>query len=134
MYESFVEAAKQHPTGIPATSYRVKFRERINDDLDTPGALAALWELTKDSEVSAQSKVDTMHEFDEVLGLAFGSSASRVAFDALDEDIQKLIDEREQARAIKNWQRADELRTAIEAKGYSLEDVEGGPRVKKQLP
>jgi cysteinyl-tRNA synthetase len=132
LYENFVEAAKQHPAGLPATSYRIKFHERINDDLDTPGALAVLWELTKDADVSPQAKVEMMHEFDGVLGLSFGSTASRVTLDALDDDIQKLIDEREAARAVKNWQKADELRDQIESRGYTLEDKPEGPRVLKK--
>ena len=51
--------------------------------------------------------------------------------DALPADIQAMVDERAQARKDKNWKRSDELRDAIKAAGYILEDTREGQKVRK---
>lgn len=132
LYENFKDAAKNGAPGKSASIYRAQFLERINDDLDTPGALAVVWELTKDPDVSAQEKVLALESFDEVLGLALGSVVSRVELDTLDADIQELIDQREEARKAKDWTKSDELRGEIESRGYTLEDKAEGPRLLKR--
>jgi len=117
-------------------SYRARFHTAINDDLDTPKALAILWELTKDSSFSSADKAATAKHFDTVLGLGLADtqdSGSRslgvIAVGDLPEDVQMLISEREQARAKKDWDAADTLREAINLKGYLVEDSAKGPRV-----
>ncbi|MEK7156561.1 MAG: cysteine--tRNA ligase, partial [Patescibacteria group bacterium] len=55
-----------------------------------------------------------------------------VADSDLPADIQVFLKERDEARRGKNWERADELRTLIEAAGYTVEDKDGATRVLKQ--
>ncbi len=121
-----------------------QFARRINDDLDTPGALAALWEMIKDASLSPPELLATLLEMDKVLGLnlAEPDEAARIlaarymqieASGAdLPEDVRTFLAERDEARRAKNWQRADELRTLIEAAGYTVEDKDGATRVLKQ--
>lgn len=49
--------------------YKAKFMEKLENDLNTPQALAVLWTLVKDPEVSHESKKATLLDFDKVLGL-----------------------------------------------------------------
>ena len=53
--------------------------------------------------------------------------------DALPADIQRMVDERAQARKEKNWKRSDELRDAIKAAGYVLEDTPQGQKVRRSV-
>ena len=45
------------------------------------------------------------------------------------ERVRALVEERENARADKNWERADTLRAEIEKKGFNMEDTAGVPRI-----
>jgi len=50
--------------------YQGKFKEKLENDLNTPQALAVVWGLVKDSEVSPEDKRITLLDFDQVLGLS----------------------------------------------------------------
>lgn len=124
-------------TGVVSEAYKKKFDEVIFDDFNTPEAIATLWELLKDSSVEESVKRATVLTFDKVLGLGFGNTRSRMKSskvsveEELPEDIQELVKERETARAEKNYARADEIRAAAGAAGYTIEDGPEGPIVKK---
>lgn len=132
-YGRFKEDAKGYSKSNE--QYMKRFRDRINDDLDTPGALAVVWELVKNEHVGASEKVATLRKFDAVLGLGLDSERGTLALNAeeLPHEIQELVKTREEARTTKNWQRADELRRAIESHGYSIEDSSHGARISKRL-
>lgn len=117
-----------------AASYIGRFVERINDDLDTPGALAILWELLKDDAVSNSAKVEALNYFDMVFGLNINAErvSSQITVSELNSEIQSLIERRETARREKNWTEADRLRGEIEAKGYELKDTSQGVQVLKK--
>ena len=53
--------------------------------------------------------------------------------EGLPEDIQKLVQERAEARKNKDWKRSDELRDQIRAAGYILEDTREGQKVRKDV-
>ncbi len=118
--------------------YRKKFHAAINDDLDTPKAIALMWEIVKDSSLSPGDKVATLKEIDSVLDLGLSDDPDEVVRelgiiepDEVPEEIQALLDQREAARMVQNWDEADRIREAINFKGYSLEDTATGPRVSK---
>ncbi len=122
----------------------LQIMRRINDDLDTPGALGLLWEMTKDGSLSPADLLATLFYADQVFGLQLEDpqgEARKLAAQYLREEvtdselpveIQAFIKERDEARREKSWQRADELRTQIEAAGYTLEDIGDTSRVLKQ--
>ena len=95
----------------------------ISDDLNTAAALAVVWELLKNSEVSDEDKRATILDFDRVLGLDLENKINTFTEKSnqeIPEHIQKLIDERNEMRAIKNWSRADELRDQIIKAGFEV--------------
>ncbi len=122
-------------------SYRERFHERMNDDLDTAGAIAVLWELIKDESVSPASRLTTLLDADRVLGLnlAIPDSAALTLAKAetrdyvpeseLTEQMTDILTRRDAARADKNWTAADTLRDELAVLGLGVEDAPEGPRV-----
>lgn len=128
----------KNQTGILNETYDKRFIAAINDDLDTPKAIALIWDLIKDSSVSAADKVTTIKKWDDVLGLGLNDRAEDIIkelgvidMDEVPEDVQQLIEEREAARVLRNWDEADRLREAINLKGFTLEDTPEGPKVSR---
>ncbi|MEX0917030.1 MAG: cysteine--tRNA ligase [Candidatus Paceibacterota bacterium] len=126
--------------GVVEESYQKRFLEIINNDLDTPKALALLQELTKDGNLSPGNKRATLLYFDQVLGLGFAEGKKRleemlslkvVKPEDLPKKVQKLVDEREEARKEKDWEKADAFRKKIEKEGYSIKDTEKGPEIEE---
>ncbi len=127
-------------TGSLSPSYRRKIHERLNDDLDTSGALGIIWEMTKDRELSPADLKATILDADRALGLGLGKSDQKatelsekmfgkaVSNEDLPTEIQELVEKRENARKEKNWSVADEARGELEKRGYSIEDTPEGPR------
>lgn len=133
MYEEF----KQRST-VPDVSYMERFDTCLADDLDTPGAIAVLWEMMKDPKLEEKIKCGTLMAMDEVLDIGLSEDVSEgkrllgvVGAEELPEDIQELLDKREAARITRNWAEADFLRDAIARKGYLVEDTPQGPKLTK---
>lgn len=110
--------------------YGDKFRERIENDLDMPGALAVVWEAAK-SNIPGYDKVDLLREFDRVLGLEITQNSNVIDQNEMPEEVKKLIGEREELRKEKKWDEADEVRAKITELGYSVEDTQEGSAVSK---
>ncbi len=107
--------------------YKAQFLEAINDNLGTPRAIALLWELIKDTAVSAKDKKVTLQDFDKVLGLQLTSSAKegkklKVTKDTTPDEVLEILKERKAARDAKDWAKSDELRDKVQKLGYKIID------------
>ncbi|MBI3290215.1 class I tRNA ligase family protein, partial [Candidatus Microgenomates bacterium] len=111
-------------------SYQQQFMGAMNNDLGTPQALAAVWEVVK-SNIPNEDKKDLLRGFDEVLGLELGSvpRVSRVA--RVPRAVQKFVENREKLRGEGKFEEADEVRKKIESMGYTIKDTDSGAIVKK---
>lgn len=134
----FIFEESKNISGMVNESYRTRFHEAINDDLDTPKAIALMWEIIKDSSLTNPDKVATLKVIDSVLDIGLSDDPSDivrelgiVAREEVPEDIQELLDKREIARATLNWTEADLLRQAINLKGYTIEDSPQGQKISK---
>lgn len=134
----FVFEEAKNKSGAPDDGYLKRFTLAINDDLDTPKALALMWEVVKDATLTNDTKVATLKEMDTVLDIGLGDDPSEVtrelgivSTEELPEEVQALLDARELARSIHNWDESDRLREAINLKGYIVEDTAQGQRVSK---
>lgn len=113
-------------------AYHEEFRDHIEDDFDIPGALATVWKALKDSKLSKIQKRDFLLETDRVLGLNLPSFIDPAALEAakikteLPPEIEALAELRNQARADKDWVKSDALRAEIEARGFTVKDIDGG--------
>ena len=94
-----------------------RFKEALEDDLNTPKALAIMWEVVK-SDNDAQKKRATLLEMDTVFGL--GMSSWKKA--QIPEEVQAIANERLRARLAKDWDRANELRLHLESLGWLMQD------------
>ena len=121
------EAGETLAGGRRNQAFRDKFIQEINDDLNMPRAMAVVQELLK-SDLNAADKLASLYDFDRVLGLDLEEVDQE---DPLPEDIKRMADERLQARADKNWALSDELRNAIQDRGYLVQDTPEGSKVFK---
>ena len=109
--------------GEPDASYRNAMLAELNDDLNTPRALALAWEVLK-SPLEGQAKRATVAWLDQALGL--GLAQWRPAAVMLPQAVKELVDARGRARAEKRWKDADALRLAIEEAGFVVRDTPDG--------
>ncbi|HPT66263.1 MAG TPA: cysteine--tRNA ligase [Candidatus Woesebacteria bacterium] len=100
-------------------TFKNEFIEKISDDLAMPEVLALVWKVAK-SDLSPEEKWATILDFDKVLGLNLNKE---IEDKEIPEEILKLVEERNQAREIKNWGESDRLREVIKNKGYLVEDL-----------
>jgi len=116
--------------------YEDRFDAAMDDDLNTADALGVVFELVKDANVTlgnggcqeaAKKVLESLNALCGVLGLLSRESSG------LPEEIQKMVDERAVARKNRDWKRSDELRDAIRAAGYILEDTRQGQKVRKDV-
>ncbi len=111
--------------GVINDSYKIRFTEMINDDFNLAGGLGVVWELLKDATVSDADKKATVLDFDQVLGLRLSESAAILEDRSTQEipaHVQELIDNRNAARAAKDWTTADRLRDEIIQLGFDVTD------------
>ncbi|MBX3283524.1 MAG: cysteine--tRNA ligase [Acidobacteria bacterium] len=114
-----------------------KFEAAMDDDLNTAAALAAIHDMVREvntviasAGLSADEKIavlDAVAKFDAVLGI-FGKEDQEL----LDEDIEALIAERQEARRHRDFARSDEIRDELAAKGIILEDTKDGMRWRRK--
>jgi cysteinyl-tRNA synthetase len=104
------------------------FVSSINDDLNTPEALAVVQEMLK-SDMGANFKLFALLEFDKVLGLNLEKAIRDLA---LSQEVSDLVEKRKIARENKEWDESDRLRDEIESFGYIIEDSKDEMRVYKK--
>ena len=104
----------------------------MEDDFNTADAIAAIFELVKLANITAESgsKAYVQHLFDTIVQLCdiLGIITEKKE-ELLDADIEALIEERQAARKAKNF--ADEIRDMLADKGIILEDTRAGVKWKR---
>ncbi|MCI7594794.1 MAG: cysteine--tRNA ligase [Lachnospiraceae bacterium] len=118
-----------------AEKFWEKFEEAMEDDFNTADAIAAIFELVKFSNTNADSENSKVYiqalyrqltEMADICGLILESRK-----EILDQDIEALIQERQEARRAKNFARADEIRQQLLEQGIILEDTREGVKWKR---
>ncbi|MDY4608641.1 MAG: DALR domain-containing protein, partial [Eubacterium sp.] len=112
-------------------SHREQFITAMDDDLNTADGIAAVFDLIKDintniigkdvSKNVCQTAADLFDELCGVLGLLYNRKSNE-----LDDEIEKLIQQRQEAKANKDWATADKIRDDLKAKGIILKDTRQG--------
>ena len=137
--ESLDFAVKNASTDLPddeeiiklIDSRKEQFITAMDDDLNTADGIAAIFDLVSDINTKIINKdvsknvctaaADMFDELTGVLGLVYNRKSN-----SLDEEIEKLIEERQQARANKDWATADRIRDELKAQGITLKDTPQG--------
>lgn len=117
------------------TSTLDHFSRALGHDLNVSDALSSIFEMIRVANTLADEKrlstsdakelLNVLQQVDQVLGVC---SFTR---DEVPAEIQRLVDERQKARASRDFKRSDEIRSELLQKGYVLEDTPAGIRVKK---
>lgn len=121
----------------PDEAFAKDFFAAMAHDLDTPLAVARMWEVVRNPTISPAVKRASLTIADRVLGLGLSEPRVSVKLDViplaeLPEEVVELVDEREQARLSRDFGVADDLRARIEKLGFVLKDTPQGPKVSKK--
>src|SRR5699024_5890833 len=113
-----------------------QFTNVMDDDFNTANAISVLFDVTKTANLyleEAQTSSEVLESFQttiETILHVLGISLEKET-DLLDEDIEALIVERNEARKNRNFERADEIRDLLKDKNIILEDTPQGVRWKR---
>ncbi len=118
-----------------ADGLHAKYKAALDDDFNTADAIAAIFELVKLANTNCNKEstkefVQSIHDLIVKLCDILGISTKKEE-EMLDEDIERLIEERQAARKNKNFARSDEIRNLLLEKGILLEDTREGVRWKR---
>ncbi len=114
-----------------------RFEKAMDDDLNTSAGLAALFDLVREANIALSSSSLTKENAAELAGTiekinnVFGVFGRR-KMESLDAEVEKLIAERRQARARRDFARADAVREELASQGIVLEDSPTGTRWRKK--
>ncbi|HBM75460.1 MAG TPA: cysteine--tRNA ligase, partial [Clostridiaceae bacterium] len=116
-------------------TYEDKFIEAMDDDFNTADAISVIFDLVKDvntnlnadsPKVLVQKALKKIRDLGKPLTLLQKSTMGK-----LDDEVQKLIEKRQEARKEKNWALADKVRDELKAKGIELQDTPQGVKWRK---
>lgn len=136
-YERLCAILRSHSYGLALVDddtlngFKKEFDDAINDDINIPMALGVLWKMTK---LPLTSQVYQLAlEMDKVLGLSLDKVEDYLnsLVSDIPEEVVNLAEERKEAKANKNWAKADELRGKISELGYNVLDSKDGYELKK---
>lgn len=131
-YKKLVAWCVEHKTeeGSVNKHYKNLFKESLYEDLGTPTAVAQIWNLLKDENVSNDDKYATLMYMSAVLGLNLHLAEKEKPV-TISHDVKKLLEHRKKARAEKNWEESDKLRDEILKLGFIVKDTEKGQEISR---
>jgi len=144
--EEFLRKIKYQKSNIKTTNQsakllahaRMEFYKNLADDFNTPKAFAVMFELIKDVnkllDENLVNKKDALriYEFFEEINSIFNIiDFKKLKTSNVPKEVLELIKTRENYRKTQEWQKADHVRQEIEKYGFSVDDTEAGPVVKK---
>jgi cysteinyl-tRNA synthetase len=105
-------------------NYQNKFKEVIEDDLNTSNAITLVHDLLKDENVNDATKIEIIKDFDKVLSLDL------LKKDEIDEELRKYVEEKIKERNVakqnKDYELADKIRNDLEERGIIIKDTKEG--------
>jgi cysteinyl-tRNA synthetase len=137
--DAWVERLRAHAGQTPAATgesspAKNRFMEALDDDLNISGALGQLFDWIRDSNRAMDA--DSLTPEDAAQALAdFAIINSILELDAeetpIPEEVRLLVEQRQQAREARQWERSDVLRDALAALGWQVKDTKQGPQLTK---
>jgi len=116
------------PDDARMAPFQERFRAAIGDDLNTPRALAVLFDVLKADGLEPADRRELVRDFDAWLGLGLADAAPAERAQERDTRIDGLLAEREAARRARDFASADRIRDALAAEGVEIVDTPEGPR------
>ncbi len=128
---------KENPKQLPlnelsteSVKYLEEFKQGVFNNLNTPQALATMWNLIHDKNINNDEKYTLLMDFDKVFGLTEVNAEPEVQME-IPAEVLDLLEQRNRFRAEKNWAQADAARDAIKNLGYVIIDTKEGAKVQK---
>ena len=131
-----IEHAHGSDTALAAKAEeaRAKFRKAMDDDLNTPDALAAIFDFVKEintlsdgaDKATLEQAAQVFDELTGVLGLLYNRKKDEVP-----PEVTALVEERAAAKKAKDWGKADAIRARLTEMGWSVTDTAQGPKIAK---
>ena len=106
--------------------YVNKFKEAIENDLNTSLMITVLYDLLKDNDVNGNTKINLIEEFDTVLSLDLLKEDKKNVSADLETEILAKIEERKEAKKNKDFAKADAIRDELLSNGIKLIDTREG--------
>ena len=113
-----------------ALSKENEFFAYMSDDLRSPQALATLWSLLKDDGITDGEKLKVLYDADSILGLRLSEVKAEEALSYGKEE-EELLKERTEAKKMKNFKRADEIRDILSSRGFKVIDTPSGAKLER---
>lgn len=139
--QSHSEGSASKDEAASKEKWTARFLAAVENDLNLPQAMALVWQMLRcpPAELSAVARLELLLDWDRILGFDletylrseqahFWDEPQR-SFDFIPAELASLVNERSQARAQKNYRRADELRQTIREAGFIINDTLQGPLV-----
>ena len=135
--DTFVERTASLPAAEPSAEAVARFVERMDDDLNTPEAMAVVFDqvtegnraLDAGDPVQASAAAATVRHLTSAVGLEL-----RVRVVDVDAETDALVHARDAARAARDFTRADAIRDQLVAAGWVVEDTPAGTQVRRERP
>jgi cysteinyl-tRNA synthetase len=131
--EKLTESEKEYTNTL--SSYKEKYIEKMDDDFNTADAISVIFDLVREintnigtdsSREMVKCSLDLIRELGNPLGMLQESKRGTI-----EDEIEKLIEKRQQARKNKDWALSDKIRDDLKAQGIILEDTSQGVRWKR---
>jgi len=106
--------------------YYQEFKDSVENDLQTPQAVAVMWEMLK-SDIDPKEKLSLLFDFDKIFGLKLKETTE----EKIPEEVIKLAEKRQIAKKNHDYAASDSIRNSINSSGYKIEDSEKGYKIKK---
>ncbi len=119
-----------------AKDFIEQFADAMNADLNTPQALAAIFECmawSRNQKSWSANNLQSLFSFIEQVKKTFGCFDSGPGPTSVPEDVQRLVDERDVARKKKDFAESDRLRDAIKERGFEVKDTSQGQSIRRSL-
>ena len=117
--------SKSDKIGAKNQVYCDQFQQAIENDLNTPQALAVFWTMLRDQMLSDDEKRATAFYMDKIFALDLDQNLEI----EISDEVKKLVSERETARKDKNFELSDKLRDQIFELGFLVEDTKEGSKI-----
>jgi cysteinyl-tRNA synthetase len=119
LVERIKELKRKKDSNLFKNSYLKRFNEEINEDLNTPKALATLIEVLKHKKLGSKEKIKFAYSFDKVLGLGLKD----IKIEKVPLEIREIAIERAEARKNQDWEKSDKLRREMVNRGFTIKDT-----------
>ena len=130
--DEFVEGLKRPgllgKPGLNIQNFKTLFNKAMEDDFNTPKAVAVIFELMRQRDaLDARDVLKFLKEIDQFFNFIFRPKQKEI----LPQVVLDSVKHREKYRKEQNWQKADEIRQKIKKLGWFIEDTDDGPKVKR---